>query len=203
MLSSVFASTGEPWALAFARMAGLLAQTLLSAATSQRHSPASLAALLGCCPSPMRGGAEAIPPCFHCNFSSPAADPSPSAGTGRSYPCRRLDTGLRVAHAPAARYSRPSHQEPSLKQAKISSVCISQFILKRCKPRLLVPLPCLQQPKPSRMALTHSALEQNKRVSPRALHKVGHSPASKSWARAQGRTKPWAGDTRAVLQPPG
>lgn len=47
---SVFASAGEPWALAFARMAGLLAQTLLSAATSQSHSPATLAALLDAAP---------------------------------------------------------------------------------------------------------------------------------------------------------
>lgn len=65
-----------------------------------------------------------------------------------SYPCRRLDTGPGVAHAPAAMHSRPSHQEPSLKKAKIGSICISLFIHKHCKPRLLVPLPCLRQPTP-------------------------------------------------------
>lgn len=172
---------------------------LASMATSQSHSPAS-----PILPEPNegRGGGNSTLPSLQLLLSS--CSPLILQAQAASYPCRGLDTGLGVAHVPAAMHSRPRHWKPSLKKAKMGSICISQFIHKHCKPRLLVLLPCLRQPgKPSGMALTHSALEQNKRVSSRALHKVGHSPASKSCARAQGRTKPWGGDTRAVLQPPG
>lgn len=110
-----------------------------------------------------------------------------------SYPCRRLDTSPGVAHVPTATHSRPSHQAPSLKKAKIGSVCISQFLTSAVNPDCWSPFHVSETAdsgKPSRMALTHSALEQNKTVPPRALHKVGHSSASKDCARAQGRTKP-------------